>query len=75
MKRLYCILHKKKLLPQPVVVSTFVLCLPGMCTMHVCVEPILKFIFCTCKLDFLPATSCLHGYQQMLLHVFADVAH
>ena len=72
MKRLSCILHKKKLLPQPVVVSTFVLCLPEMCTMHVCVEPILKFIFCTCKL---PVISCLHGYQQMLLHVIADDAH
>ena len=51
MKWLFCILHQKKLLPQPVVVSTFAQCLPGMCTMRVCVcvEPILKLIFCACK--------------------------
>ena len=49
MKWLFCILHEKKLLSQPVVVSPFVLCLPMMCTMRVCVEPILKLIFCACK--------------------------
>ena len=41
MKRLSCIYHKEKLLPQPVVVSIFGLCLLEMCTRHVCVESIL----------------------------------
>ena len=80
MKRLFCIFHKEKLPPQPVVVSTFVPCLLGMCTMHVFVEPILKFIFSNVKHKGLfvylhiPA-SCLHGYRQMLLHGTTDVAH
>ena len=60
-------------------VSTIVQCLLGMCTMHVCVEPILKFILCTQLATFfllhIPVMSCLHGYQQILLHDTVDIAH